>query len=276
MNTTLISSQQPTLEQRSNAVDFGQQVSANVSFFSDNFVYVTAFRQLPVAFPSVRLDSAARFNILFNSPFQAWPRCIRCTPEPNSPDFTFFNLYHDNNQRFTRCTTTPLPRFFPTYVDLICLNGTRQTVSSRSYHSAPELVQPSPGSPIRTQIKNTLQSQGVRPILLTSEVPDSTKPKPQRFPGAMEYRTRCNVGFEPARGTPVDTSVPRPRFLIPAVGTSKAFGPAKLEQILETSFLSREPFFELKQCFWIVLHRGLFYTKTQGVSSAYPSFFILN
>jgi hypothetical protein len=104
--------------------------------------------------------------------------------ESNPPDLTFFDLYHDNNQRLARCPSATLPWFLPTYVDFIYLNRAQKPVPSRSHHSMTELVQPCPGGLIAAQIENALQSERIGSIFLTRQVPDSTKPNPQRLPGA--------------------------------------------------------------------------------------------
>lgn len=197
LHTTLISSQQPPFEQCNNAVHLRQQVSTDSSLFSDNFVCVALFGQSYIPFPSIRLDGAPRFHTFLYSPLQAMSRRIRYTPEPNPSDIAFFNLYHNNDQRLTRCSSTPLPWFFTTHVYLIYLNRSRQTISSRSHHRAPELVQPRPCSLIAAQIKNTLQSQRVRSIFLTGQMPDSVKPEAQRFFGVLKMVPAVTEAWKP-------------------------------------------------------------------------------
>ena len=136
-------------------------------------------------------------------------------------------------------------------------------------------MQPHPGRLVGAQTKNTFQSQSVRPILLTGQVPDSTKPEAQGLPGVLEYRTGRNGGFEAAMGTFVQASPYVPRFGVSAARTSESFGPAKLEQIFDTCFLSTKPLFELDQCFWIVLHRRLFYQLSLVESSGYAYYGIM-
>ena len=263
----MIGSQQPTLEQCNNAVDLGQQVPTDGSFFTDHFVDIAKFGQSAVASPSVCVDGAARLDTLFNGNFQPGARGIRYTPEPNPPDLSFFDLYHDNNQRLARCPSAPLPWFLPTYVDLIHLNRARKPVPSRSHHSMTELVQPCPGGLIAAQIENALQSERVGSIFLTRQVPDSTKPKPQRLSGILEYRTGCNGGFVATTDTAIQLSLHGPGFRVSAARASKPLGPAKLEQIFDACFFSAKPLFKLKQCFWIALHGRLSYIPALGEST---------
>src|SRR3990167_6622407 len=271
LHPTLVSSQQPALDQGNNEVDLRQHIFADGSVFSDNLVDVAQFGQSPITFPSVCLDSAPQLNTLFNGPFQAGPRRIRYTPEPNSPDLTFFKLYHDNNQRLTRCSSTALPWFLTTYVDLVYLDGTRQTVPARPHHSTPEFVQPRPGCTITAQVKNTLQSQCIRPIFLAGQVPNSAKPKPQRFLSVLKNRTGSNRGLKTTAGTLVQRSIPQPCFLISTVRTLKTFGPAKAEQIIAARSFSAKAFFKLEQGSWIVFHKPTYYSLSLPESSAYAN-----
>lgn len=180
LHPTLVSPQQPALEQSSNAVHFGQEIPTDSSVFSDDLVYVAQFGQSSIASPSICLDSAPWLDTLLNGPFQTGSGRIRYTPETNSPGLTFLKLYHDNNQRLPRCSPTPLTWFLSTYVDLVCFDRARETVPPWSYHGTPQLVQQGPGGVIAAQIEHPLQSLCVRAIFLSSQVPDSPKSKPQR------------------------------------------------------------------------------------------------
>jgi hypothetical protein len=95
MNTTLIGSKQPTLQQRSNSINLRQHILAKSGVLSDDFMYVAQFQQSPIASPPIRLDGTPWFNTLFNGTLEAGSRSIRYTFEPNSRSLAFFKLYHD-------------------------------------------------------------------------------------------------------------------------------------------------------------------------------------
>jgi len=259
LNTALVGSQQPALEQCSNAVDLGQHVPTDSSFFSDDFMHVAQFGQALIDSPSICLDSAPRLDILLDGPFQAGARCIRYMPESNSPDPTFFELYHNINQRLACCSSAPLPWFFSTYIDLVCLHRSRKLVPSRSYHSTAKLVHPRPSCMIAAQTKRTLQSQRVCPIFLIRHVPDSTKPEPQRLPSFLKKCTSRNRSLEAATSTVEQISLRGPCFLVSTMGTSKTFWPANLEQILKTCFIRSKSFLKFEQGFRIFLHTCVLY-----------------
>ncbi len=269
LDPTLVSSQQPAFDQGNNLVDLGQHILPDGGVLPDDLTFVAESGQSLIASPSIGLDSAARLHTLFHSTFQAGARRIRYTPESNPCNLTLFKLYHDNNQRFARCSSTALPRFLSAYVDLICLNCTRKTISSWTHHSASEFVKHSPGAFIVGQIKNTLHSQCVHTVFLSGQVPNSPKPQAQRLLSILKDRTRRNGGLEIAVNAPVQTSLCRPRLLFSTTWAPKARRPPKFEQILNTCVLSGKTFRELEQSLGIVLHTWTEYTFPLRESSGY-------
>ena len=275
LHPALVGSQQPSLEQCSNAVDLRQHIPANSSFFSDDFMHVAQFGQAPIASPSICLDSAPRLDSLLNGSSQAGARCIRYAPESNSPDPTFFKLYHNNNQRLACCSSAPLSWFLPTYEDLVCLHRARKSVPSRSYHGTAELVHPRPSRMIAAQTKQTLQSQRVCSIFLTRHVPDSTKPKQQRLLCVLKNCTSRNGSLEATTSTVEQIPLCGPCFLMSTLWASKPFWPANLEQILKTRFLSSKSFLKIEQGSRIVLHTCILYRLRLLETSAYAYIFII-
>jgi len=274
VNATLIGSQQPALDQGNNLVDLGQQVSPNNSLLSDNFVFVTQFGQSPIASPSIGLDNTAGFDTLLNGTLPAESRCIRHTLEPNSYSISFFKLYHYNNQRFTGCSSIMFSWFLSPYVDLIHLDGARETIPSRSYHSAAEFVQPCPGGVITAQTENSLHSECVRSIFLSGQRPYSTKPKLQWLLGVLENRANSNRGSEMTTYTIVQIPLHGLRFLVSTTGSSESFRPAQLEEIVEARFFGGKSLFELDQYLEIVLHTWTYYILSLGLSSAHQNKYI--
>src|SRR5674476_682610 len=88
LNATLVSAQQPALQQRSYQVHPGQQIVAQVSVFLNHAVLVTQFREPVVSTPTIRQDRAAWFDHVPDRWLQALARCIGDSAE-SSPANAF-------------------------------------------------------------------------------------------------------------------------------------------------------------------------------------------
>ena len=70
-------------------------------------------------------------------------------------------------------------------VSLVNLNAPAEAITSGPHHSAPKLVQPSPGRLVAAQAQHPLQSQCTRPVLLAGEPPHGSKPTLERLAGVL-------------------------------------------------------------------------------------------
>lgn len=61
-NGTLMSAQQPSLEQRDGQIDAGKQVFPNLARMMNDLMAIPEFPQSAVAFPPIGLDGGARLN----------------------------------------------------------------------------------------------------------------------------------------------------------------------------------------------------------------------
>ena len=138
-------------------------------------------------------------------------------------------------------------------------------------HSAPKLVQPSPGRLVAAQAQHPLQSQCTRPVLLAGEPPHCSKPTLERLAGVLKDCACCRRSLMPAACTLQQHRAHRPGFVMPASRTTKTLRPAELTQILPTGLLASETRLELGQIPGIIFHRPRSYILGSPESSKYPS-----
>ncbi len=129
----LISSQQPAFKQDNNTINFRQQVFTNISLISNYFMDISNFGQPMITFPAICINNTAGFNTRLNGIFQIYSRSICYLLETNTSNSVVFHLYHYNNQYFSFNSPAESPRSFSTYVDLISINSTRESITSWSY-----------------------------------------------------------------------------------------------------------------------------------------------
>ena len=223
--------------------------------------------------PVVSTDCAVLLNNSVHKWCQACPGSIFQVPQPNTPDaFFFFVFYCNTNECFAFGTTTAFSWLFSTHIGLVDFYQTTQLISAGPYHRATKFLQPLPSSVIAAQAKNSLQSESICPIFLTSDVPHSTKPKPQGFPSAMKNSSGGDRSLRSTSNAMEKTPICSPSARFSAMRANKALRPSQCSEVFDTSGLRAKPFLKLKQVPWVIfLHKEEYYILWLLESSAYPS-----
>ena len=109
----LMSTQQPSFQQRSHAISQRQQVFTNLSRFTNNRMLITRTRQLTVAFPAVGTDFAFRLDAFFDRRNQTISRSIFEFMQTDSSRMVVFILNRYEHKCFTESASTPFARTRP-------------------------------------------------------------------------------------------------------------------------------------------------------------------
>jgi hypothetical protein len=269
---SLMRPQQPSFQQRRNSVRQRQQIVSDGGLLSDNFVGVSASFQAVVAAPSVGAHPAPRRDHAGDSCFQSVAGGVRYLPQADTTDPLAILLSRHEDQHLP--FRSPASFSGPGTADkgLIDFHHSRQAIPTRTYHGAPQLVQPSPGCAVTAQSQQALQPQGVHPLLLIRHVPHRLKPKPQGFPGILEECPGSERSFKVTLRAAEKHASHSPRPAIPAARATKPFGPTKTQHILSAAVLSGKRILKLLHRFRILLHTAGHYIWYQRESSAYPDY----
>jgi len=241
---SLMSSLQPSLQQRSHSIHQRQQVFTHILGWPDNDVPISGRNQPSVARPTVGTDDSARLHTLLYGRHQTCCRGIRNPTKSNSPDVVAFIFNCNKDQRLTRCTSPSFSRPFTTDIGFVNLHSSRQTISPGSYHGCAKFMKPYPYGFISPEPQNSLESHGTHSILLTDYVPNRPKPQLKRFSRVLENGPSRYGGLIPASRAMVQFPTGQPRLIMSATRASKTFRPSKVEYVLQACFLGVKPSFK--------------------------------
>lgn len=148
--------------------------------------------------------------------------------------------------------------FQPTQRAFIDLDPARQHISSRSDHSATQLVQHGPGGLVLFQPQHTLQPQGTGSVLLRRYPPHGTKPNRQRNARVLENGPCGERGLPSTLGA-LPSFSHWPSFLGSTAWTAKPGRPSQPRQVHATGFFRGEFCFQLHHISRILfaLHQGI-------------------
>lgn len=215
------------------------------------------------------MDHAARFNRFLDKRDQAGGRNVRVLPACGSVRCLCRLLERRRRSRPYPCSDgpacLPLDRRGRGLIDF---NGTRQLVSSRSDHGAPQLVQPSPGGLITAQTQDPLETQCASAALLVGNEPHGLKPTPHRFPRALEVCSGDQRGLPLARAASQQAAPRHPGVASATSRATKAIRPPHPLKICDARPLRREPLLEL-------LNRPRVIDSADGVRTVLAHHYIL-
>src|SRR5213593_3239373 len=251
---TLVGTQQPSLEQGSDAVGPGEQVISQAGGWSDYFVLRSQRPQSSITRPVVCLNARARLDRLLHRRLQAGCRSIRDPRQANSAYLGTIGLSGNEYQGLADGPAAPLTGARASEESLIDFDHSGQSIPARSNHRPPQLVHPVPCCPITAQAKNPLDAQGTGARLLISDVPDCFKPKSQGFVRVCEQRAHSDGEIIAALRTAVERGLHRPYLSGRAMGTTRAIRPTQTNQVLATGFLRGKPVAEFHHRLWVVGH----------------------
>ena len=160
-NRTLMRSQKPTLQQRNNQMRYLQVLALCY------LMKVAGRFQVAISCPVVRSYCTALLNTPLHERGETGRRCIWNDTQTNAAYFLFtliFNGY--SNQGFSFSSAPSLALFLSSNVGFVNFNPSRKAITDRSYHRAPQFMEPDPGCFVAAEFKNPLYVFGAGAILL--------------------------------------------------------------------------------------------------------------
>ena len=238
-NRTLMRSQKPTLQQRNNQMRYLQVLALCY------LMKVAGRFQVAISCPVVRSYCTALLNTPLHERGETGRRCIWNDTQTNAAYFLFtliFNGY--SNQGFSFSSAPSLALFLSSNVGFVNFNPYRKAITDRSYHRAPQFMEPDPGCFVAAEFKNPLYVFGASAILLAGHPPYCTKPKNQRFSSPLKNCSRSNRALVAARGTAKQITTCLPRFFMVTTRTTESIRPAQLKKVFTASLIGGEPLFQ--------------------------------
>lgn len=209
------------------------------SIFSHNLMDVTTSIQTVVPIPAISVDYTTSLSGLTYRWLQACSGGVCNTSKSNPAKFLVVNyLYRYKNQRFSRGPSATFTRLFTTNISFIDFNQTEYTITSRSNHSSPELMQPRPCSFITAESQNTLQPFGACTVFLAGYPPDCSKPKTQRLPSSFKNSSSCNRCFVRTGNTAKQSIFRSPCLGVSTTRAAKSVRPSQLVKVFSTCLIS--------------------------------------
>lgn len=263
LHATVMSADQPALEQSNDPVHVGQQAGRSGVIGPDHLSAMTislAPKSL-VAPPPVCDDLAAGLNRLFNE----WDQClggeVLDLAQSNAADLLARDLHRDGKSRFLSTFPPDAARFNTSEKRIVDLNNAAQSLPPCANHGTTKLVQPGPGSLVALESEKALQTFGASPCLLGADPPDGQEPLSQRLSGAFQDRS-CSEGSLSAalRALNVVPTV-GPPLAVATDWTPVSLWPPDLKEVCPAGLLRAESLLELdERCGKVVLtHASMLY-----------------
>jgi hypothetical protein len=261
MDCPLMRSQQPSLEERDYAMNTWKQITGYFGMASKEYdpMLVTVSSQAVVSQPAICMHNSARLDGFFHKRLEAVSRSIRHATHPNSPETTLPYLFycHGNHNLLSGLAATN-SRFGSTPVSLIDFDATRQTITPRPNHCAPQFVKPRPCCLIAAQAQDFLQSERAGTCLLTCHPPHGAKPSCQWHARILKD---CSGRYRSLPAT-LRTFKQRsygPRSCMATLGANESPRPTQLDQVIVAGMLACEPRFEFGQRPRKIIHTPVHY-----------------
>ena len=251
---TLMCSLKPSLQQRSYKIRQGQQISTNISRFTNNSMLITSRRQLAISIPTISMYFAISFNALFNRWYQTLSRSIFDLMQADASWVFAFIFNRNYNQGFALSSSTPFSRTWASNIGFIHLHRTHQAVATGTDHRNTQFMQQSPCCFVSIQSQNLLKSQGTDPMFLADHLPYSSKPQTQWYSRIFKDRARRNRNSIFTLTASIQSVFHKPAFWVTTAWTDKSIWPSHLIKILSTRFFSRKALFRLKHRLRVVFH----------------------
>src|SRR5436305_9406639 len=155
-------------------------------------------------------------------------------------------------------------------ISFVHFHPPRQSITARSYHRSPELVQPRPRRFVAAQPQHPLQPQSTGTVFLAGQPIHGPEPVHQRLARVLENRARGHRRLVTTRLALHQPRPHRPEVPACAARAAKAFRPSQPEQVVPARLLGIKPSLEFAQIPWIVLHTAPYYILGLPESSKYP------
>src|SRR6266404_5085492 len=129
LDCSLMSSKQPSLQQRSDSIGQGQKVVTQVWGFPNDRMLVAQRSKSVIAPPPVRMHFRPRFDHLPYGGLQALGSRVGHPGQTDSANASFRFLGCNDHQSFSACSTAALSRTFSANENLIHFDHARNSVS---------------------------------------------------------------------------------------------------------------------------------------------------
>ena len=193
-------------------------------------------RELIVSQPIVCYNNAPWGDRCLNKRPKAFCRCIGHVLETNSPNSIGWLIFHgDSNQSFSFCPSSSFAFSTSTDVGFVNLNITRDPISSWSYHSPSQFVQPYPRCFITTWTNHTLKPKRISSVFLIGNMPHHLEPQIQWFSSAMKNCTSSYGGLEVTYPAMPQSTACLPCLFRTTLRAYKTFRPPQFIHIFKAS-----------------------------------------
>jgi hypothetical protein len=168
LDATLVSADQPSLEQRGDEVDARHDFVRWVGAAAEDrdLMLVTGRRQSGITPPAVGVNHRPALHSALDEGKQAICRDISdlLKADAAKPPAVLLDCYGDDGLALGFSASCAL--FRTTNIGFINLDRTRQQVPARADHGAAQLVQPGPGSFVASKPQFPLEAERTNPVLL--------------------------------------------------------------------------------------------------------------
>src|SRR5881296_421799 len=254
LDCSLMSSKQPSLQQRSDSIGQRQKVVTQLRSFPNDRMLVAQRSKSVIAPPPVRMHFRPRFDHLLHGGLQTLASRVSHPAQTHSANASFGLLGRDDHQSFSTCSTASLSRTFSANENLIDLDHARKSVSPRADHGSSKFMQPLPSGMITAQAQNALQPQSTHAVFLIGDIPHGFKPKTQRLVRVVEQSAcRCR-NLMVALLAPEKTSLHRPSLCRLASRANKSTGPSQASNIVSAGLFGGKQVTKLKNSRRIRFH----------------------
>src|SRR5712691_11261148 len=268
----LVRAQQPTLEERGDAVDTREHGFGGLAAAEQDppVMTIADVGESAVALQTVGDHDGARADGLLDERQQAVRRGVRDPAQANPTDGRAAHLRSDGNQGLFADVATS-----PTGLDaanerFVYFHRTGQAVPSGAHHGAAELVEPRPGGAVAAEPQDTLQAQRAGTGLLADHPPDRAEPQRQRRASVLEDRSSRHGHLMPAGRAHPEPASGRPSLGGPARRAREVSRPPKLRQVLAARLVGGEPPLQLHERARVILHDPHYYRLGSLESREYP------
>src|SRR5208337_3146623 len=214
LDAALVSTDQPSLEQRGDEVDARHDFVRRVGAAAEDrdLMLVTGRRQSGITPPAVGVNHRPALHSALDEGKQAVCRDIfdLLKADAAKPPAVLLDCYGDDGLALGFSASRTL--FRATNIGFINLDRTRQQVPARPDHGAAQLVQPGPGSFVAAKPQSPLEAERTDPILLAGDEPhrQNTSATAYGYPRRSSRRSAMSVC-----GRPDTAAIPLPSPMAP-------------------------------------------------------------
>jgi len=239
---TLVSAQQPALQQRRYPMHSGQQSVRFLAAPSNNPfpMDVACGFEAQVRRKAIGDYHAAAGDALLHEGFETVGRGVGDNRQPNSTDTLSIHLSGNGYESLLAYVATAPALFDAPYEGFIDLNVARKLIATRAHHRPPQFMEPSPRCLIAAETQDSLESQGAGAVLLGDHPPHHLKPQAQGLPRSMEEGAGCCRCLVSALHAVHLGFLGQPRLMRRTSGTAKTLRPPQVRDVLSASILCGE------------------------------------